>query len=154
MRTETFRIAPSVPSYLLSHGEAIDLGGGRILEALHTPGHSPGGICLLDEPNRLLFTGDTVHTGVLQAHLDESDLEQYVETAKWLYAIGWDTNLVLPGHGETPLDGGILLEVGSGFERLVDGEGMYQTAEWRGKTVYEVKLGRFSVRIPESLRRP
>ena len=152
-RTGTLRIAPSQAAYLLSHGEAIDLGGGRILETLHTPGHSAGSICLLDETNRMLFTGDTVHTGLLQAHRDGSDLGQYIETAKWLYAIGWDTNLVFPGHGETPLDGGFLLEVGSGFERLVGGEGIYQTAEWRGGTAYDVKLGRFSIRIPKSLRR-
>ena len=148
----SFEIRPSSPTYLLSHGEAIDLGGGRILEALHTPGHSPGSICLLDEANRLLFSGDTVHTGLLQADLAESDLQQYAETAKSLYALGWDTNLVLPGHGETPLDGGILLELGSGFERLLDGEGMYEAVSRRGGIVCDVKLGRFSVRIVESLR--
>lgn len=38
-------------------------------------------------------------------------------------------DLPFPGHGETPLDGGFLLEVGSGFERLLDGEGMYETVQ-------------------------
>jgi hypothetical protein len=66
--------------------------------------------------------------------------------------MGWDTNLVFPGHGETPLDGGILLELGSGFERLMDGEGMYQKTLWQGREVYDVGLGRFSVRLREPLR--
>ena len=84
--------------------------------------------------------------------MDESDLFRYAEMAQMLYSIGWDTNLVFPGHGETPLGGGFLLEVGSGFERLLNGEGIYETIEWRGQTIYDVKLGRFSVRIKESLR--
>jgi hypothetical protein len=48
-------------------------------------------------------------------------------------------DLVFPGHGETPLGGGFLLEVGSGFKRLLDGEGMYKTIEWRGQTLHEVR---------------
>lgn len=100
----------------------------------------------------MLFTGDTIYAGSLYAHLDESDLFCYAEMAQMLYSIGWDTNLVFPGHGETPLGGGFLLEVGSGFERLLNGEGRYETIGWRGRTIYEVKPGRFSVRIKESLR--
>jgi glyoxylase-like metal-dependent hydrolase (beta-lactamase superfamily II) len=41
------------PTGFLDHRDVIDLGG-RALEAFHTPGHSPGGITLLDRANRRL----------------------------------------------------------------------------------------------------
>jgi hydroxyacylglutathione hydrolase len=40
-------------------GEIIELGG-VTLEVLHTPGHTPGGICLYEPETKSLFTGDTV----------------------------------------------------------------------------------------------
>ena len=42
----------------LTDGQLFDLGG-RTLEVLHVPGHSPGSVCLLDRERRWLFTGDT-----------------------------------------------------------------------------------------------
>ena len=148
-----FHTHPSQASFFLNHGDPIDLGGGRVLEVLHTPGHTPGSICLLDEASRLLFTGDTIHLGQLGAHLAESNLSKYAETANSLYSIGWDINLVLPGHGDAPLDGGILLEMGSGFERLMEGEGMYEEVHEGDQAFFDVTLGRFSVRTLTSLRR-
>jgi glyoxylase-like metal-dependent hydrolase (beta-lactamase superfamily II) len=37
--------------------------GGVTLEVLHTPGHSPGGCCLLDAAGGVVFTGDTLFKG-------------------------------------------------------------------------------------------
>jgi glyoxylase-like metal-dependent hydrolase (beta-lactamase superfamily II) len=142
---------PWAVTHRLSHGETLDLGG-VVLEVWHTPGHTPGSICLLDESSRFLFTGDTVYAGPLALHFDESDVPAFAETVKSLESIGWDTNLVLPGHGETPLDGGILLEVGSGVQRLLDGEGRYQEMLWNGESIFEVGLGRFSIRTRRSYR--
>jgi glyoxylase-like metal-dependent hydrolase (beta-lactamase superfamily II) len=139
-------------THRLSHGDTLDLGGGIRLEAWHTPGHTPGSVCLLDESSRFLFTGDTVYAGPLALHFDESDLPAFAESIKGLESIGWDTNLVLPGHGETPLDGGILLEVGSGVRRLLDGEGRYQEIVWDGQPAYNIDLGRFSIRTRRSYR--
>ena len=53
----TWTIPPLEPTTLLHDGEVIDLGG-RQLEVIETPGHSPGSICLLDPHRRLLLTGD------------------------------------------------------------------------------------------------
>ena len=41
-------------------GDRIDLGG-RLIEILATPGHTPDAISLLDRANGLLFTGDTYY---------------------------------------------------------------------------------------------
>ena len=31
-----------------------------IFKVLHTPGHTPGSICLLDEKSKIMYTGDTL----------------------------------------------------------------------------------------------
>lgn len=42
----------------LEHGTTLDVGGG--LRVIHTPGHTPGSICLFAERHRILFTGDVL----------------------------------------------------------------------------------------------
>ncbi|WP_151734072.1 MBL fold metallo-hydrolase [Paenibacillus tengchongensis] len=48
------------PAGLLRDGESWELGG-RKLRILHTPGHSPGHVCILDETSGYLFTGDLLY---------------------------------------------------------------------------------------------
>lgn len=45
---------------VLTDGDIIELGEGFSLEVIHTPGHSPGSICLFLLPDRDLFSGDAV----------------------------------------------------------------------------------------------
>ncbi len=48
------------PDVVVDDGERIDLGGGRFLEVVHTPGHEPSHICLRDSRTGILFAGDHV----------------------------------------------------------------------------------------------
>jgi glyoxylase-like metal-dependent hydrolase (beta-lactamase superfamily II) len=62
---ETFDIASwstpaASPTTLVGEGDVIDLGD-RELEVLHTPGHTPGSICLWDARNGVLFSGDAIY---------------------------------------------------------------------------------------------
>lgn len=50
--------APS-PDRLLKEGDVIDIGELHF-QVIHTPGHSPGGICLLEMDEEVLFSGDTL----------------------------------------------------------------------------------------------
>lgn len=47
------------PDIMLEGGEVIELGE-LSLEVIHTPGHSPGSICLYEPEKKWLFSGDTV----------------------------------------------------------------------------------------------
>lgn len=49
---------------LLDDGDVVDLGD-RVLEVIHTPGHSPGGIALFERASGILFSGDIVYDGPL-----------------------------------------------------------------------------------------
>ncbi len=50
------------PDAALADGQVVAVGGRR-LEVVHTPGHSPGGCCLHDREAAVLFSGDTLFNG-------------------------------------------------------------------------------------------
>lgn len=90
------------PSGFLNHGDVIDLGG-RALEAFHTPGHSPGGITLLDRANRLLFPGDAVYLGPMFSYRATSDPVAYRATLKLLAELAGAADVVYPSHNQVPM---------------------------------------------------
>ena len=76
--------------------------GALSLELIHTPGHTPGCLCLLGQGN--LFTGDTLFVGSGgRTDLPGASLKDMLESIKKLMALPEDT-VVWPGHdyGETP----------------------------------------------------
>lgn len=80
-------------------GSRIDLGG-RSLELLHTPGHSPDSVSLLDSGSDLLFAADYVYPGKLYAQLRNSDLRQYLDAAEALHPKLRDSTVILSAHGK------------------------------------------------------
>lgn len=50
------------PDRALADGDTLDVAGNR-LEVIHTPGHSPGGVCLYLPSADVLFSGDTLFRG-------------------------------------------------------------------------------------------
>jgi hydroxyacylglutathione hydrolase len=74
-------------------GTMIDLGG-RSLEVLSTPGHTPTSIALLDRAAGRLFTGDFIYPTMLYAFLPGADLSAYRGTTqKLLSQLPSDTRL-------------------------------------------------------------
>src|SRR3954470_1974950 len=57
-----FEIPPSVPAVELAEGGEIRFGA-ILLRVLHTPGHTPGSVCLLAADDGLLLSGDTLFAG-------------------------------------------------------------------------------------------
>src|SRR5215475_9611505 len=64
--SSTWSYRPTTATRTLRDGDQVELGG-RDLTVLHTPGHPPDSICLLDERNGVLFGGDTINTGPIYA---------------------------------------------------------------------------------------
>jgi glyoxylase-like metal-dependent hydrolase (beta-lactamase superfamily II) len=93
---------PPPADILVSDGDRIKVGGVS-LRVIHTPGHTPGGMCLYTEG--VLFTGDTLFVGSV-GRTDfpggsYEELERSIRTK--LYTLPGDT-VVFPGHnyGMTP----------------------------------------------------
>lgn len=90
------------PTVLLDDGSLIEVGDDS-LTVMHTPGHTPGSICLLGE--RLVFTGDTLFAGGI-GRTDfpgGSDSDMQLSLRK-LQSLPEDF-LIYPGHGPTSIIG-------------------------------------------------
>jgi hydroxyacylglutathione hydrolase len=69
------------------------------LEVIHTPGHSPGSICVYWPSHKALFAGDVIfEQGVGRTDLPGGSGEQLKNSIKRLSAL--DIELLLPGHGD------------------------------------------------------
>jgi len=78
-------------------GGRIDLGG-RTIEILTTPGHTPDAISLLDRRNGLLFTGDTYYPAPIWLYRPETNLDDYERSLRRLVALTSGVNLLLTSH--------------------------------------------------------
>ena len=89
----------AVPSadIILNDGDMVELGD-RKFKVIHTPGHRPGAICLLDEDHRLLITGDSV-CGTRE-DLIRMDKEIYIDSLRKLLDV--DVDMMIMSHPFMP----------------------------------------------------
>ncbi len=93
-----FEIPPSVPAVELAEGGEIRFGAIR-LEVLHTPGHTEGSVCLLDNDGGRLYSGDTLSAGSFgRVDLPGGSPEAMLASLDRLRGLD-DALAVLPGHG-------------------------------------------------------
>ena len=84
-------------------GDVVDLGG-IILEVIHTPGHTPGSMCLYEPESKSLFTGDTVFAdGVGRTDLKGGSIDDLEESVRKLVDLADERGIekIYPGHGNT-----------------------------------------------------
>jgi glyoxylase-like metal-dependent hydrolase (beta-lactamase superfamily II) len=121
---DTWTIPPIRPTLLLSDGDLIDLGG-RHLEVIYTPGHSPGSMCLLDRVSRLLWTGDHFYPGPLYAHAEDVNIEDYIASNEKLANMVSAFDYVLSGHNDPWVASDVIPRVSAAFESIFDGTADY-----------------------------
>lgn len=81
-----YRIRPWTITGWVKDGDVVDLGGRR-LEILSVPGHTPDALALFDREAGLLFTGDTFYDGPLWLFEPETDLDAYERSLARLRAL-------------------------------------------------------------------
>jgi len=89
------------PLCTLEDNEEIRLGKIK-LQVIHTPGHTPGGICLLlKEPKaNIIFSGDTLfYLGIGRTDFPFASLQQLEKSIREKLFILDNKTQVLPGHG-------------------------------------------------------
>ena len=70
-------------------------------EVIHTPGHTPGSICLLFPKQELLLAGDTLFAGsVGRTDLPGGDTSTLLHSIHTRVLLLPERTLVVPGHGE------------------------------------------------------
>ncbi len=84
----------------LSDGDTVTVGQAP-LRVLHTPGHSPGSLCLLCEQDKLLLTGDTLFAeGIGRWDLWGGSLDILRQSITSLHKLDGELT-IYPGHGES-----------------------------------------------------
>jgi len=82
---------------LLEEGDSVQVGA-ETFRIIHTPGHSPGGICLLN--NGVIFSGDTLFAGSIgRTDFPGSSYEQLIHSIESRLLCLPDDTVVYPGHG-------------------------------------------------------
>lgn len=100
-------------------GDVIDLGG-RHLEVIHTPGHTPGSVLLLDVENRDLYTGDTICDEGILLHFDHScSVKTYRDSILKVKAMSDRFDRMWPAHHKKPIDHGYLDEYIACAEKIM-----------------------------------
>lgn len=138
---------PAIPDQLLADGDEIQLGGGRSLEVVWTPGHTPGHCCLLLKPEGVLFVGDhllpkiTPHVGVYPDG-PENPLGDFLASHEKIQKV--EARHVCPAHG------GVYEDHRKRAAQLIDFHRvrkmtMLDLARKRPLTPYEIALDAFAI---------
>jgi glyoxylase-like metal-dependent hydrolase (beta-lactamase superfamily II) len=116
-----YSIHPFSITRLVNDRDKIDLGG-ISLEVLNTPGHTPDGICLLDQKDSLLFSGDILYKGTLFLHLPESNFTDFTNSITRLNALKPSIKSIMPAHGPVDLEASAIPRLAENVGEIKNGK--------------------------------
>ena len=125
-------------------GDRFDLGG-RILEVIATPGHTPDAISLFDHTNGLLFTGDTYYPAPIWLFRPETDLDAYAASIRRLAAFAPQVRTVLGAHNVPVASPTVLPRLVAAFDAVRAGK-IHPSSDSPGKVLYKVDDTSFLMR--------
>jgi len=79
------------------------------LKVIHTPGHTPGSVCLYEKKEKIIFVGDVIFKDGMLGRTDfsYSDKSKLKASARLILKLPEDTE-IFPGHGEATDVGSLL----------------------------------------------
>ena len=129
----TYELFQGMPTKVLHGGESIDIGG-RSIEVLHTPGHSPGHMCFWEKEKGYLYAGDLVYKDTLTAWFPSTDPYAYLQSLEKI--AGLPVKRVFPAHHSLNIQPEIIIRMRDGFRqlktdgRLHHGSGTFCYGDW------------------------
>jgi len=144
---KTYVTKPWKISRFVHEGFTVNLGGGRKLEIIATPGHTPDAIALIDRANGLLFTGDTYYPAPIWLYRPETDMDAYVASAKKLAALAPQVKLVLGAHNVPVAQPDVLPKLVAAIQAVRSGKGEVKAAG-AGKAMHTFQDFKFLLAAP------
>ena len=95
-QADAHNLLPGTPDFNLEDGDVFQVGNIR-LQLMHTPGHTPGGICFLT--GKHLFSGDTLFPGGPGGTQSPEAFRQVVNSITTKLLVLPKDTAVYPGHG-------------------------------------------------------
>jgi glyoxylase-like metal-dependent hydrolase (beta-lactamase superfamily II) len=127
-------------------GDRFDLGG-RTVEVIATPGHTPDAISLIDRANGLLFTGDTYYPAPIWLFRPETDLDAYAASIRRLAALAPQVKIVIGAHNIPVASPTVLPRLVVAFDAVRAGK-IKPLPDSPGKVLYKVEDISFLMRAP------
>lgn len=130
---EQYEIFQGMPTKILEDGDKIDIGG-RNIQVLHTPGHSPGHMCFWEEERNYLFTGDLVYKDTLFAYYPSTEPILYLNSLEKIAVL--PVLKVFPAHHSLNIQPEILIRIRDAFRKLKmegklhHGSGTFNYGDW------------------------
>ena len=143
---KTYVTRPWKITAVILDSDRLDLGG-RKLEVLATPGHTPDAISLIDRANGLLFTGDTYYPAPIWLFRPETDLVAYAASIRRLAALAPQVKLVLGAHNIPVASPTVLEQLVSAFDKVQSGK-VPGAPDSPGRVLYKVDGVSFLMRAP------
>lgn len=112
---DTYQLFQGEPQFLLHDGAVIELGG-RTLQVLHTPGHSPGHCCFYEAARQTLYAGDLLYLGCLDMFYPTTDPQQFYRSVQKVRAL--PAEHIRPGHHSLAVPAGFASRVEAAFAAL------------------------------------
>ena len=134
-RLERYVPYRGAPTGLLKDGDEWDLGGRRLV-MLHTPGHSPGHLCVHEPDRGYLYAGDLLYKGTLFAFYPSTDPQLFARSVARVAQLK-NVVKVLPGHHGLSLDAGFPARVDDACRSLAaedkvrHGSGVHDFGEFK-----------------------
>lgn len=112
---EEYSIFQGNPTRILKDGDLIDLGN-RTLKIIHTPGHSPGHICIYESEREYLFSGDLIYRGCLDAFYPSTNPIDFMESVHKISFL--NVSKILPAHYDLDIPTELIREVHRAFKEI------------------------------------
>ncbi len=144
-RTDTthYAIKPFKVAQYINDGYIINLGG-RKLQVIATPGHTPDAICLFDKQAGYLWTGDSFYQGPIFLLADHTDLKAYHKSIHTIARYAALSHLVLPAHNLPAIEPAMVIAASKHFDQIATGKMKGKPGEYNS-VLFD--CGKFSFQI-------
>ncbi|MBL8137328.1 MAG: MBL fold metallo-hydrolase, partial [Acidobacteria bacterium] len=144
--TAAYRTRPWTSAGALRGGDTFNLGG-RTIDVIAVPGHTPDAIALHDRAAGLLWTGDTFYAGPIWLFMPETDLDAHLASITQLAALAPSLTRVLPAHNTVVAAPSMLVSVRDAMRAIRAGT-VTGTTPARGQRVFSFEG--FSVLVSDT----
>jgi glyoxylase-like metal-dependent hydrolase (beta-lactamase superfamily II) len=131
----------------IADGQSIDLGGRRV-QLISTPGHTPDSVSLIDASHKRLFTGDIVNRIVTLCDVPGSDVHAMAASLRRLLELAPAGSLAYEAHSELPLQPAELTLLATGIADIAAGRAKSRPMCLAGIPMLRYDVGAFPIVLP------